>query len=395
MILFALILLQPDPRVEKVERLAVDVPRPYAWTPLAVTVSSTAGFQGDLRVRSRFGFSVVRRVDIPKGGDLRVIVPALDPEAVEIGGGSVPVPRPGGRADLVVAVEAGLPYAAELRSDARARYSTVGREDLRLLLAGGMMDGVDLLLLGDASGLDAGAAAAWVVAPTREAADRAIAAARPAARVEAVDAPVWDLAPEGGWVPAKRANGVLFAAGYALAAFAGLAVAARRGGKALALTIAGAALAGAGAFALLFPRGQVWVEEIALDAPETERRIWFAGAATPSETSLEFPRLAKPVYREASGSARTFSLRVNGRGCVAEGLALGPGDRVCFASMSAGRLPELPGEEAAPSDPLRKAFERFFDGRAPRVRRESAPVGDVEARNLADARRRARVQIPR
>lgn len=395
MILLALVLAQADPRIDKVERVAVDIPRPYAWSPLAVTVSSAAGFKGDLRVRSRFGFSVVRSVDIPKDGDLRVLIPALNPETVEVGGTSVPAPGPGGKADLMVVLEAGLPYADALRSDARVRFAKVAREDLRLLLGGGMMDGVDLLLLNEALGSEAGAVAAWVVAPTREEADRAIAAARPAARVEAVDVPVWDLAPEGGWVPAKRANGVLFAAGYALAAFAGLVVAARRGGKALALTIAGAALVGAGAFALLFPRGQVWVEEITLESVSTERRIWFAGAATPSETSLVFPRLAKPVYREASGSARPFALRVDGRGSVAEGLVLGPGERACFASTAGASLPELPGEEAAPADPLRGAFERFFEGRAPRIRRESLPVADIGGPGLADVRRRVRIQIPR
>ncbi|HEX7896324.1 MAG TPA: hypothetical protein VF950_00995 [Planctomycetota bacterium] len=393
MIVLALALLA-QVRVEKVERVAVDVPRPLSWAPLAITLRSVEGFKGDLKIRSRFGFTVVKRVDVPRDGFVRELVPALDPDSVEIGGASVTVPRPGGRADLAVAVDARLPYADQLVSGPRVRYSKVAHGDLRKLLEDGMMDGVDLLLLSDAAGLDVGAAAAWVVAPALADAERAVAAARRAPQVEAVDGPIWELAPEGGWVPAKRSTGVLFAAAYAFGAFALLAIGARRGPRTFCAAAAVAVLAGAGAYAGLFPRGQVWVEEIAVDVAGTERRIWFVGAATPAETAVSFPRLAKPVFRDASGAERPFALRVEGRGCAVEALALGPGARACFASMAAAPASDLRGPEAPVSDPLRGAFERFFGGRAPALVRESAVISDVTAVGLADARRRARLRLP-
>ncbi len=414
---------QPDPHIERIERLGIDIPRPLSWSPLAITVRSQKGWAGPLSVRSRFGFSVVRDIVVPPGSFIREIVPAPDPEAVEAGGSTSLVPRPEPRADLAVAVDARLPYADELESSPRVRYVKVGHADLGVLLAGGMLEGVDLVLAKDAEGLDLGGATAALVGPSKEDARRAV----EAPRLGAVEAALWSLAPSGGWVRAKRSRAVLFAAAYAFAGFALLALASRRGAGILK-ACAATSLLGLLGYAAFFTRGQVWVEELALETAGppgvfTERRIWFAGAATPTETALRLPRLALPVFAESSGAERPFVIRLEGRGCRIEGLALGPGRSVCFASFGGvgvepGRLlrdavlrdggrhryigdlaPEgaLPaGSDAPPpADPRRAPFERFLEGRVLYGWLDGGvgTVRDVDAPGLAEARSTGRFYV--
>ena len=423
---------QAGPAIEKVERVAIDIHRPLSCAPLAVTVKSATAWSGDLVVRSRFGFSVVRRIEVPAGGAVRELLPSLDPDVVEAGGATFRVPRPEARAELAVAVDAELPYADELLSGPRARFVKVARSDLRRLRDGGMLEGLDLLLLGEAPGPEAGGAPAWAHVRTREDAERAIAAAVPAARVGAVDASIWRLAPAGGWVPAKRAAAALFAAAYALGGFGLLAGAARRGRRAFHLAVAGTVLIGLAGYGLLFTRGQVWVSELSVETAGpggsgSERRIWFAGAATPSVTALSLPGLALPVFEESSGAETPFTLRLQDRTCTVEGLALGPRRPVCFAAFgpapsrpgrrlreaavrdgarlrSLGDLrvedpvPAAAGPDVAPTpDPRRAPFERFLEGRVLFGWLEGAGerVSDVTAPDLADARAAARLYIRR
>lgn len=422
------LLAQGDPRIEKVERLAVDIPRPLSWAPLAVTVASEKGWSGDLRIRSRFGFSVLRRIDVPARGFVREILPSLDPDRIEAGEAFARVPALEGRAELAVAVDARLPYADALESGPRARFVKVARADLARLLADGLLEGVDLLLLQDVAGLDVGLAPAWVVAPDRGAAEGALQAASRAPSIGAVDAPVWTLAPSGGWVPAKRSRAVFFAGAYAFGAFALLALAARRGRKAFAMGVATAGLAGACAYAAFFPRSQAWIEEVSVlvapaSGPSREHRIWFAGAATPSSPKLVFPRTVKPIFPDSSGADRPFEIRLLDAGCEVDGLQLGPRQPACFAALGPGeaggpgalhgagfrradrfsylgdlaagaRIPDGPAVPLPP-DPRRAVFERFFEGPVLFGWREGATPKDIDASGLADVRVRARFYVGR
>jgi hypothetical protein len=156
-----------------------------------------------------------------------------------------------------------------------------------------------------------------------------------------------------------------------------------------------------------------------------ERRIWFAGAATPSEAPLSFPRLALPVFMDSSGAEAPFTIRVQERGCVVEGITLTPRRAVCFAALGAaaprpGRIvrdavhrdgsraravgtlrtedpvPASAGPDAPPPpDPRRASFERFLEGRVLFGWLDGAgePVGDVTAPGLADARVAARLYV--
>lgn len=432
MIALLLLAAQAGPTIEKVERVGIDVHRPLAWSPLAVTVTSATKWSGDLVVRSRFGFSTARRIDVPAGGLVREIVPGLDPDVVEAGASTARVPRAEARADLAVVVDAEAPYAGELVSGPRARFVKATRSDLRRMLAGGMLEGIDLLLTAEPLGPDAGAAPAWVLAPTRAEADRALAAAAPAPRLGAVDASAWRLAPSGGWVPAKRAAASLFAAAYALGGFGLLAGASRRGRRAFWGGAAAAVVLGLAAYGAFFTRGQVWVSEFSVETAgpggvATERRIWFAGAATPSVTALSLSGLALPVFEDSSGAETPFTLRVQDGRCTVEGLALGPRRPVCFASFGAARarpgrrlrdaalsdggrvralgdlrvddpVPAATGPAAAPAaDPRRAPFERFLEGKALFGWLDGAGgrVADVASPDLADARAAARLYIRR
>jgi hypothetical protein len=433
------VLLQSDPVIEKVERIAGPVQRPLRWAPLAVELHAPAGaWSGDVLVRSGFGFSTARRVELAAGGRARVVLPALDPQAVEAGKSSRRVPRASARADRVVGVEAGLPYAVELASDAAVHYVPIAREDLKALLAQGLLDAFDLVLAADAAGL--AGTTEIVAAPTREAAERALALrTRPADRIEAVDAAAWSLAPEEGWVPAKRRMALFFAAVYGLAGFAALVTLARRSARWAAGATAALAILGAGAYGVCFPRGQLWVRESACEAVPLEgeariSRLWFVGAAAELRTSIEFPRVVKPVFPRSVGAEQPFVLRVGeGPGSRVEELPLPAGGTACFAALEAAApsmrpaervplplyrasillanrnrelgdlrpgdaLPSSVAEDApAPRDPAFQAFRRFVatDCVFGWLEREERPADAERSPDLADARAHPRFFVGR
>ena len=409
-----LLLLAQDPVIESVERLAGDVDRPLLWAPVRVVLSSAAGWDGDLVSRSRFGFTVARRVRVPAGGREAVLLPTLDAEQIEAGAAKSPIPRGRSRADLVVAVDSRLPFAAELVSSEKVHYARVDAGILRELLASGMLEAADLALLSDSAGLEFSAPVETRVVKTREEAERA---AAPAVRVEARDAAVCQLRPPGGWVPAKRERGALFAGLYGFAGFVALALAARRGGRAVPIAVAALAVVGLVGAAALVPGGRLYVEERVVeisrpDEPAVEWRIWFAAASSPGALSIELPRLAKPVFPAYEGAAKPFTLRVDERGCRVEGLDSEVS--VAFASASAGKPSPGPLRDAwefkhgkfraldgttwlsEPKDAEYRAWKRFADVDCEFGRfGEGEAVADVASPDLADARRRPRYVIRR
>ncbi len=367
--LLAALLLHSDPVIEKVERLAGNVRRPLLWAPLAVTLSSGSGFHGDLVARSSFGVDFARPVRLAPGGRIRVLLPALDPVEVLAGGARTPVPADRSGAEVLVAVDARLAYAGELAGGDRVAFQRIDAGDLRELLPLGLLEAFDLLLLSETSGLPLGAmivAGSCAVAPTRAEAERAVAALRPThARIEALDRPsggrpsLWDLAPRGGWVPAKRDMTLFFATVYAFAGFVTLVAAARRFPR-FAWAGAGAlSLVFVAAYLLFFPRGQVWVAEtscevVPREGEAAEWRVWFLGAGVGTATRVEFPRLVKPVFAQARGADEPYTVRLEGRGCAVEGLRLGPARTACFAGVET----RAPTARAAPalSVPIRLAW---------------------------------------
>jgi len=378
-----LLSLQADPRIDSVERLAGNVNRPLLWTPLKVTLTSPSGFKGDVVARSGFGFSVAREVTIPAGTQATVLLPALDPTEISAGKTTFKMPADLVRPDFIVLVDARLPYAAELASTEKVLVQKISFEDLDKTLARGLLEAADLILLKEPK-------AGGVVAPTRPDADKAMAALteRPAS-LEAVDRAVWPLAPGEGWVPIKKKWTLFLATLYAFAAFVALAVVARRFPKFGLACVAGVAGAGIAAYAL-FPRHQLWcvergVEVVPLSGDAAEHRVWFLQAASGVTTSIQFPRLVKPLFPSMAGTEDPFTIRVQDRGCAVVELKVGPGRPACFggveyrpATMTAteklsrplkeavlargGRLKIL-GDLAAGADVPRSVEE---EGRAPR-----------------------------
>jgi hypothetical protein len=436
-----------DPRLERVERLAGEARRTTLWAPLALTISSASGFEGDVVARSSFGFLTARRVRVAAGGRARVLLPAIDPLEVRAAGASAPVPEASARPDLVVGVDVRLAFAGELASGERVLFRKFDPSDPLApeLLRGGLLEAWDLLLLADASVLPLGAGPEWRVVSTREEAERIVgerAGRPPAPTLPAVDRELWaHLAPRDGWVPAKRTFMTFFAAAYAVAAFAALPMAAWARPRWL-LPAAGAlaALFGA-AYLLVFPRGQLWVLEYRCEvAPggegdAAEWRVWFAGSPVPRRTRVEFPRWVKPVLAHPGAVDRPFTVRFGDAGSSSvEDLELAGGVPAAFAGVEgrprsvrvAGRLPrplygasllrgnrnrrlgDLPAgtdvaalsvreDEPAPEDPDFRAFRRFirWDALFGRLDRGDQAIGDVSSPDLADARRRPRFFIQR
>jgi hypothetical protein len=433
--LLVLLALQSDPTIERVERLAGPVQRPLRWAPLAVELHAPAAWSGDVVARSGFGFSFARRVSLAAGARQRVLLPSLDPQTVEAGKSSARVPRPSVRADKVVGVDSRLPYASELVAREGVLFVLLPAEDLRPLLAQGLLDALDVILVAEPAGPGPS-----VVAADRDAAERAIAAlGRPPERIEAVDVGAWALAPEGGWVPAKRTAALYFAAVYGLAGFAALVTLARRSARWAAGTVAGLAVLGGTGYVALFPRGQLWVQESSCEVvpPAGDARVWrlwFVGAATDLTTSIELPSLAKPVFSQSAGAEEPFTIRVDeGAGCRVEDLHLPSGRAACFASVESrppsqrasqrivapiyrasvlienrnrdvgDLLPgtsvprEVPEDGPAPLDPEFQVFRRFIatDAVFGRLDASDGPAQGVRSPDLTDPRARPRYYVER
>ncbi|HXG62597.1 MAG TPA: hypothetical protein VNO22_14605 [Planctomycetota bacterium] len=436
-----------DPRVERVERLAGEARRTTVWAPLAVTLSSAAGFEGDLVARSSFGFFTARRVRVAPGGRERVLLPAVDPVEIRAGAIGAAPPEASARPDLVVGVDVRLPFARELTSGERVRFVRFDPSDpfARELLRRGLLEAWDLLLLADAADLPLGAGPEAYVPSSREDAERRIqarAALPPPARFEAVDRELWNvLAPREGWVPAKRTFALFFAGAYAVAAFAALPFMA----WARPRWMLPSAVALAGLFAIVylvfFPKGQLWVLEHrcevapAGEGEAAEWRVWFAGAPVARRTRVEFPRWVKPVLPHPGAVDRPFTIRFSDAGSSAvEDLELAGGVPVAFAGAESRppsfraverlprplygasilrgnrnrRLGDLPAgtevnalavrdDEPAPGEADFRAFRRFIRGDAlfGRLDREDAGAGEVSSADLAEARRRPRFFIQR
>ncbi len=334
-----------DPRIEDVERLSGPVARPTLWSVLAVTVSSAGGFEGEVAVRSSFGFMTVHPVRVAREGRVRVLVPSIDPDRLSAGAATGAIPPTRTRADRIVGVDERLSYAGELVSDESVFFQVIREKDLSPLLGQGMGEIFDLVLVAPSADLPAPA----LRAGTREEADRALEAMRKGAarpRLEIVDPVLWTLARPGDWVPGKRGAAVLFAAAYAMAGFVAIILGSRRSARAGVGTLVLVAFGGAGAFWAFFPRGQVWVEGVSCERVDREGRseewaLWFAGAGGDRVVTLAFPRLVKPVLPGHAPFDPPFALRVGERGCEVAGLRLDSGRSVCLGWVSPQSAPTL------------------------------------------------------
>ncbi|MDP6959789.1 MAG: hypothetical protein QF645_13370, partial [Planctomycetota bacterium] len=76
LILLGLLCLQAASGIEKAEILTGGAFRPGHWAPLEVEVRSAEAMEGDLVVRTDFGFSVVHPVQLSVGGN-RFLLPAI------------------------------------------------------------------------------------------------------------------------------------------------------------------------------------------------------------------------------------------------------------------------------------------------------------------------------
>lgn len=432
--------LADDPRITGVERLLGEIRRPWQWAPLAVTLASEAGFRGDLEVKCPNGFRVVREVDVPPGGRIREVLPSLDPQEVGAGASRVRVPSDPSPAELLVCVDARLPFGADLVSDDRILFRRIEPADLRRLLDQGLLEACDFLLLKDDAGLSLGGQP-HAVTPTLDEARGALKEGlRPDRnRIQWVDAAVWEGAPGDGWVPAKRNMGLFLAVIYGFAGFLALAWTARRRPELVPGAAAAVAVLGLGAFAFAYPRGQLWtnecgVEVVPREGDSVEWRLWFVGAAAPVTTSVSFPRVVKPVLPDALASEPGVTLRILEPGCRIEALSLAAGRSLCFAT-SESRVPafraldvlpaplhratllrngrnrslgdlaagaavpeETPREdEPAPRDPAFRPFRRFVQGDSlfGWLDAGERAATDVHSPELADARRRPRLLIQR
>jgi hypothetical protein len=424
--------LQADPVIEKVEPIVGSVRRPMLWTPLRVTISSPSDFTGDLVARSGFGFSVARAVSIKAGGRDVILLPAIDPAEIRIGRGTF---RPSGnvvRPDRIVIVDARLPYASELVSTEKVLVQKVPAEELARLLPRGLLEAADLVLVPEP-------VSGGTVAPTREAADRAVAAVvdRPPS-LEVADRAVWPLAPRENWVPTKKNWALYFATVYLFAAFVALTVVAKRFPKFGLASVAGVAVVGIAGYAA-FPRSQMWIvgqsaEVVSPAGDAREHRIWFLQSALELTVDrIEFPRLVKPVFPSAGGTDDAFTIRVDERGCSVEGLKLVPGRAACFGGeegkpsptmrvdgkveqplrsavivrsgrakflgdLAAGApLPADPGEGGIPPGPEFEAWKRFVggDGLFGVLPKGERPFASVKSRDLADEVDRPPVYVQR
>lgn len=360
--LLAALLVQPDPRIESIERLVGHAYRPYLWAPLAVTVKSAAGFDGDLVAQSSLGLRFVRRIRVPANGSERVILPAIDPQKVAAGGTTVEVPRDLRGPDFLVLVDARLPYASSLVSDDRILYQRIEGADLDRLLGMGLLDACDLLLIREAAALPLGSVRAWAAAPSRADAEKAVAERlKPGEAVLLVDLKLWALAPEGGWVPAKKDRAILFSVLYAFASFVSLALVARRRATWAATAVGVVAALGVLSFLLFFPRKHLWVSEssceiVPVEGDAARVRLWFAGAAADLAPTIDFPRVVKPVYPKLGDAEEPLTIRIHERGSSAEGFKLAAGRRACFAATE-GRAPTMRALGRAPR-PLYRATLR-------------------------------------
>lgn len=405
---FLLVLaLQSDPQIEKVERLAGDVNRPLLWTPLKITVTSAAGFEGDLSARSEFGFQTAKRIQLAPGGRATVILPALDPQEIAAGKTVQKISRDFVRPDRIVLVDTRLPYAAELVSTSQVLYQKISPEDLEATRSRGLLEAADLIL----------------TQGTREDAEKAVAALGEAPAVlEAVDRALWPLAPRGGWVPPKRDWALYFATVYAFSAFVALAVTARRFPKFGLACVGGVAVLGMAGYAALFPRHHLWVVSDRVEEDARTHRVWFVNAAADVETSIAFPQLVKPIFPSSGGTDDPFTLRVDERGCRVEGLKLGPTRSACFGAtaplgnkfdpaplsgavlvrggqarflgdLAAGApIPtSAEGENPVHRSPGYDAWSRFVgkDGLFGVLRHDATPSRELESPDLADERERS------
>jgi len=431
-VLLALLLaLQADPQIEAVERLAGDVNRPLQWTPLKVTLSSAAGYSGDVVVRSDFNFNVAREVRLAPGGRVSVILASLDAKEVVAGATILKIPGPKLRVEHVVLVDARLSFAADLATSPRTLVQKISAEDLEATRPRGLLEAADLILLRESMGPGPGR-----VVATREDAEKAIAALDEEAppTLEGVDRSLWTAAPREGWVPLKKTRTLYFATVYAFAAFVGLAVVARRFPNYGLACVVGVALLGMAGYGLVYPRQQVWVVAqsatvVASGGALQDLRVWFVHSPLDLSTTLEFPRYVKPVFPSTAGSNDPFTIRLGDHGCRVEGLALGPVASACFAGIEypatspdsgsalvdavvvrGGRtrfLGDLPAGAAPPAtvegeallhrSPGYDAWSRFVgkDGLFGLLGRDEARAGDLTSADLAEERERPRALIRR
>ena len=429
-VLALLLALRSDPTIESVVRITGDANRPLQWTPLKVTLSSAAGYTGDVVVRSDFNFNVAKSVTLAPGGRATLILASMDPKDVVAGATTFKIPPPKVRVDHLVLYDERLKDLAELGAKPDILIVAISTEDLEATRSRGLLEAADLLLLKEAMGPGPG-----VVVANKEDADKAIAALGEApATLEGVDRSMWTAAPREGWVPTKKVWTLYFAAVYALAAFVALAVVAKRFPKFGLACVAGVAVLGMVGYTALYPSQQVWVVGQSATVVEPggalqDLRVWFVNSPLDLSTSLEFPRLVKPLFASTAGSNDPFTIRLGDRGCRIDDLKLGPAVSACFAgveypaaSTDTGRplvdavavrggrtrfLGDLPAGAALPAtidgeallhrSPGYDAWERFVgkDGLFGQLGRDEAPARDLNFKDLADERERPRVLIRR
>lgn len=425
-----LLALQGEPKIESVERVAGAVHRPLLWAPLKITLSSSEGYKGEIVARSGFGFSVLRDVTIAAGGKAVVLLPALDPVEITAGKATFKVPRDLARPDRVVLVDARLPYAGELATSDKVYFQKIALEDLEKTLPRGLLEVADLVLLKEPM-------AGGLVAPTREDAEKAVAALDGSrAALELVDRAIWPLAPGEGWVKAKQTWTLYFATVYGFAAFVALALGVKRYPKFAPLCIVGLAGLGLAAYAANFPRRPLssqeqGVEVISPAGDVAEHRIWFLQSPTEFAATIQFPRLVKPLFPSMAGAEEPFTIRVQERGCEVAGLKLAVGRSFCFGgsetrpssgapSEKVGRaltdaviardgklkalgtlatgteLPRSVGEGAAvPREPRFEAWKRFLGGDGLFGVFAPGAAGSVTSPDLAEALELPRLFIQR
>jgi hypothetical protein len=429
-VLLLLLALQGDPKIESVERVAGDVNRPLQWAPLKVTLTSAAGYSGDVVVRSDFNFNVAKEVRLAPGGKATVMLASMDPKEVVAGATTFKLPDPKARVDRIVLVDERLPFASDLASTPQTLVQKISAEDLEATRSRGLLEAADLILLKESMGPGPGR-----VVATREEAEKAMAAIGDALpSLEGVDRAIWTGAPRDGWVPNKKNWTLYFATVYAFAAFVALAVLARRFPKFGLACLAGVAVLGMAGYGVVYPRSQVWVVAQSATVVETgggllDHRLWYVNSPREETTSLEFPRLVKPVFSSTAGSNNPFTIKLGERGCRVEGLSLGPAAPACFAGteypsaasegmralvdavavrggktkylgdLAAGATPPatVDGEALLNRSPGFDVWGRFAgsDGVFGQLGRDELAARDLKSADLADERERPRVLIRR
>jgi hypothetical protein len=425
-----LLALESDPKIESVVRITGDVNRPLQWTPLKVTLSSAAGYTGDVVVRSDFNFNVAKGVTLAPGGRATLILAAMDPKDIVAGSTTFKIPEPKFRVDHLILYDERLKYLADMGTKPDTMFVEISVEDLEATRSRGLLEAADLLLLKEPLGPGPG-----VVVANKEDADKAIAALGEApATLEGVDRSMWTAAPREGWVPTKKVWTLYFATVYAFAAFVALAVLAKRFPKFGLACVVGVAVLGMAGYGAVYPRQQVWVVGQTATVVEPggalqDLRVWFVNSPIDLSTSLEFPRLVKPLFASTAGSNDSFTIRMGDRGCRVDDLKLGPSVSACFAGVEypatspdpaqplvdavavrGGRtrfMGDLPAGAALPAtvdgeallhrSPGYDAWGRFVgkDGLFGQLGRDEAPARDLKFKDLADERERPRVLIRR